>query len=78
MCAGSPESHPCAGLHPEQCGQQGEGGILPSAPLSGDPPAVLGPALGAPTAEGHGPAQVGPEEAMKMLGGLEDLSLIHI
>ena len=37
-CAHSPESHPCAGLHPEQCGQQGEwGGFSPSAPLCETP-----------------------------------------
>ena len=37
-------------------GSRSRGGFSPSAPLSSDPPAVLGPALGAPTAEGHGPA----------------------
>ena len=31
MCARSPESPPCPGLHPQQCGQQGGGGD--SAPL---------------------------------------------
>uniref|UniRef100_A0A8C0FPM2 NOC2 like nucleolar associated transcriptional repressor n=1 Tax=Bubo bubo TaxID=30461 RepID=A0A8C0FPM2_BUBBB len=34
---------------------------------------MLGPALRAPTSEGHGPAGAGPEEATKMLGGLEQL-----
>ncbi|CAM9867283.1 unnamed protein product, partial [Bubo scandiacus] len=50
MCARSPESHPCAGLHPEQCEQQGEGGDSPPLLRSREtPPAVLGPVLGAPT-----------------------------
>ena len=31
------------------------------------PPAVLCPALGPPTSEGHGPAQAGPEEATKLI-----------
>ena len=47
------------------------GGFSPSALLCETPPAVLCPALGAPTSEGHGPARAGPEEATKMLGGLE-------
>ena len=51
-------------------GSRARGGFSPSALLSGDPPAVLGPALGAPTS-GHGPARVGPEEATKIITGLE-------
>ena len=74
MCAHSPESQPCPGLHPEQCGQQAKGGDSPPLLCSHDtPPAVLCPALGAPMSEGHGPAQAGPEEAMKMIRGLEQL-----
>ena len=41
----SPESQTCAGLHPEQCGQQGREGILPLCSAE-TPPAVLHPALG--------------------------------
>ena len=49
-------------------------GILPlCSTLVKPPPAVLCPALGAPTSEGHGPARVGPEKATKMLRGLEHL-----
>ena len=29
MCSCRPESKPYPGLHPKQCGQQGEGVILP-------------------------------------------------
>ena len=75
MCAGSPESQPCPGLCQEKRGQQGEGGD--SAPLlrsrktsSG----VLCPALEPSTQEGHGCAGAGPEEATKMIRGLEHLS----
>jgi len=75
MCAGSPESQPCPGLHREQRGQQGEGGD--SAPLLRSrqtPPGVLHPALEPQTSEGHGCVGAGPEEAMKMIRGLENLS----
>ena len=63
MCAGSPESQPCPGLHQEKRGQQGEGGD--SAPLLRSretPLGVLCPALGAPTSEGHGCVGAGPDE----------------
>ena len=37
-------------------------------------PGFLRPALEPSAQEGHGPAGVGPEEAMKMIGGLEHLT----
>ena len=49
---------------------------LPSAPFWGDcrlRSAVLPPARGPPTPEGHGPVGMRPEEAMKMIRGLEHL-----
>ena len=70
MCAHSPEGPPCPGLPQEKCEQQVEGGDSPPLLCSCEtPPAVLAPALGAPTSEGHGPARAGPEEATEMLGG---------
>jgi len=38
------------------------------------PPGVLRPALEPPAREGHGPVGVGPEEATKMIQGLQHLS----
>jgi len=74
MCAHRPEGQPYPGLHPHQCGQQGEGGD--SAPLlcSGEtPPGVLRPAL-EPSAQGRqGPVGAEPEEATKTNQGLEHL-----
>jgi len=75
MCAPSPEGQPYPQLHQKQHGQQVEGGD--SAPLfhSGEtPPGVLHPALEPPAQEGHGPVGVSPEEATKMIRGLEYLS----
>jgi len=74
MCAHSPEGQPSPGLHAQQCGQQGEG--EDSAPLlrSGETlPGVLHPALKPSALERHGPVGAGPEEATKMIRGLEPL-----
>ncbi|GAB0188361.1 mitochondrial enolase superfamily member 1 [Grus japonensis] len=54
VCACSPESQPCPGLHEKRCDQQVEGGD--PAPLLRScetPPGVLRPALGAPLQERH-------------------------
>ena len=61
------ESQPYPGLHPQQCGQQGEGGD--SAPLlcsAETPPGVLCPALEPSAQERHGAVGAGPKEATKM------------
>jgi len=63
------------GCIPQQRGQQGEGGD--SAPLlcSGETPlGVLCPALEPSAQDRRGPVGVGPEEATKMIRGLEHLS----
>jgi len=74
MCVCTPESLAYPGLHHKQRGQQVEGGN--SAPLlrSGETlPGVLHPVL-EPSAQGrHGPVGAGPEEATKLIRGLEHL-----
>ena len=66
MCARSPESQPCPGLHQKKHGQQVEGGdsvlLLHSAET---PPAVLRPALGSPAQERHGAVGARPEKGHK-------------
>jgi len=65
MCARSPESQPYPGLHPQQRGQQGEGGgILPLCSVE-TPPGVLHPALEPSAQDRPGPVGVGTEKAMK-------------
>ena len=61
--------------HSQKCGQQIKGGD--SAPLihSGEiPPGVLHPPLESSAQERHGPVGAGPEEATKMIRGMEHLS----
>jgi len=75
MWARSLEGQLYPGLHQRQHGQQAKGGD--SAPLlhSGEtPPGALHPALEHPAQERHGPVAAGPEEATKMVRGLEHLS----
>jgi len=75
MCACNPEGQLYPGLHQEKGGQQVEGGD--SAPLlcSGETPlGALHPALEPSAQEKHGPVGAGPEEATKMIRGLEYLS----
>jgi len=56
-------------------GQQVEGGDSATLLHSGETPlGVLRPALEPPAQEGHGAVQAGPEEATKMVQGLEHLS----
>ena len=75
MCAHTPEGQKYPRLHPQQRGQQVEGGD--SAPLlcfCETPPAVLCPALESSAQERHGAVGVGPEEATKMIIGMEHFS----
>jgi len=74
MCTLSPEGQLYPGLHHKQCDQQVKGGV--SAPLlrSGEsPPGVLRPALEPSAQERHGTVGAGPEEATKMIRGMEYL-----
>jgi len=73
--AHSPEGQLYPGLHPQQRGQQGEGGDSAPLPCSGETSlGVLRPALEPSAQDRHGPVGAGPEEATKMVGGLEHLS----
>jgi len=75
MYTRSPEGQPYPGLHPQQRGQQGEGGDSAPLLLSGETyPGVLHPALEPSAQDRHGPVGTGPEEATKMIRGLEHLS----
>jgi len=75
MCARSPEGQLSPGLHPQQRGHRGREGILPLCPaLLRPPPGVLRPALEPSAQDRPGAVEVGPEEATKMLQGLEHLS----
>ncbi|GAB0183078.1 hypothetical protein GRJ2_000773100 [Grus japonensis] len=65
VCACSPESQQCPGLHQKNCDQQVKGGD--SAPLlcsCETPPGVLHPALG-PQVKRHGAVGASPEEGHK-------------
>ena len=48
--------------------------LLLERPITETPPGVLCPALELSVQEIHGPAGAGPEEATKMIQGLEHLS----
>jgi len=72
MCAHSPEGQPYPGLHQKQHDKEGKGGD--SAPLlhSGETaPGVLCPPLEPSAQRRHGPVEAGPEEATKIIQGLE-------
>jgi len=62
-------------LHPQQCGKQVEGGDSATLLCSGEtPPGILHPALEPSAQERHGPGGAGPQEATKMIQGLQHLS----
>lgn len=67
-----PEGHLYPGQHAKQRVQQGEGGgfTTPCGPHE-SPSGILGPALLSSAQKRCGPLRVGPEDAMKMIRGLE-------
>jgi len=74
MLAVQTDSQLYPGLHPQQRGQQVEGGDSPTLLHSCEtPPRVLCQALGPPVQEGHEPVRAGPEEATKIFRGMEHL-----
>jgi len=75
MCAHSPEDHLYPGPHQEKCGQQVQGGdSAPPLCYGETPPGLLYPALEPSAKERHGAVGAGPEEATKIIRGLEHLS----
>jgi len=70
----NPEGKPYPGLHQKKRGQQVKAGDSARLLCSGEsPPGVLRPALEPSAQEGHGAVGAGPEEATKMIRGLEHL-----
>jgi len=74
MCTRSPESQPYTGLHQKQRGQQVDGGdsatLLRSAETS---PGVLCPPLEPSAQNRHGAVEAGPQDATKVMRGMEHL-----
>ncbi|KAK4826840.1 LOW QUALITY PROTEIN: hypothetical protein QYF61_011648 [Mycteria americana] len=71
QCPGHHSQSPYPGLHPEQRGQQVEGGD--SAPLLPCPETPLEHCVQLWAQDRHGPVGAGPEEATEMVRGLEPL-----
>ncbi|PKU30192.1 rna-directed dna polymerase from mobile element jockey- hypothetical protein [Limosa lapponica baueri] len=67
------EANHILGFIASSVGSRARGVFLPLCSALGRSAAVLPPALRPPTAEGRGPVGAGPEEATKMLRGLEPL-----
>jgi len=75
VCACSPKGQPYPALHQEKSGQQVEGGDSSLLLFSSEtPPGVLHSALELSAQQRHGTVGAGPEEATKMIQGLEHLS----